>query len=142
VTAIEDALRGTGKTIDELLAQLPDGGRAPIWEGPGGMVPEGTPTEMMAAGGFGRVHRPTLFLAGEAGPEEFAFSGAHKRFESSPAAAALAPVTLKADIHIHAMDGASVQRVVASRDFSEELERQILRNTHNLGAVIRQAARA
>ncbi len=34
----------------------------------------------MAAGGLGRVYEPTLFLAGEAGPEDFAFSGAHRSF--------------------------------------------------------------
>lgn len=34
----------------------------------------------MAAGGMGMVDRPTLFRAGEAGPEEFAFSGANRRF--------------------------------------------------------------
>jgi hypothetical protein len=34
----------------------------------------------MAAGGFGTVTRPTLFLAGEAGREDFAFSGAGRGF--------------------------------------------------------------
>lgn len=34
----------------------------------------------MAAGGMGRVTRPTLFMAGEAGPEEYAFSGGGKSF--------------------------------------------------------------
>jgi len=34
----------------------------------------------MAAGGIGRVTRPSLFLAGEAGPEDFAFSGAGRSF--------------------------------------------------------------
>lgn len=36
----------------------------------------------MAEGGYGTVTKPTLFLAGEAGPEEYAFSGAGRRFES------------------------------------------------------------
>jgi hypothetical protein len=36
----------------------------------------------MAAGGSGRVTKPTLFLAGEAGPEDVAFSGANKSFGS------------------------------------------------------------
>lgn len=36
----------------------------------------------MAMGGAGRVTKPTLFLAGENGPEDFAFSGANKRFGS------------------------------------------------------------
>lgn len=34
----------------------------------------------MAAGGRGRVTKPTLFLAGEGGAEDVAFSGANKRF--------------------------------------------------------------
>lgn len=34
----------------------------------------------MAAGGMGRVTKPTLFLAGENGPEDFAFSGSNKSF--------------------------------------------------------------
>lgn len=33
-----------------------------------------------AAGGFGRVYGPTMFLAGEAGPEDYAFSGGGKSF--------------------------------------------------------------
>ena len=36
--------------------------------------------QRMAAGGFGTVQKPTLFLAGEAGPEQFACSGAGKKF--------------------------------------------------------------
>lgn len=36
----------------------------------------GLPVAGMAEGGIGSVSMPTLFLAGEAGPEEFAFSGA------------------------------------------------------------------
>lgn len=34
----------------------------------------------MRQGGMGMVKKPTLFLAGEAGSEEFAFSGANRRF--------------------------------------------------------------
>lgn len=39
-----------------------------------------TPVTPMADGGFGTVTKPTLFLAGEAGPEQFAFSGAGRTF--------------------------------------------------------------
>lgn len=35
---------------------------------------------LMADGGFGTVSQPTLFVAGESGPEQFAFSGANKSF--------------------------------------------------------------
>lgn len=38
------------------------------------------PVVPMASGGSGMVTRPTYFLAGEAGAEEYAFSGAGKRF--------------------------------------------------------------
>jgi hypothetical protein len=49
----------------------------PWWENIQFPVPE---MYGMAEGGLGIVTRPTLFLAGEAGPEEFAFSGAGRRF--------------------------------------------------------------
>jgi hypothetical protein len=44
----------------------------------------------MAEGGAGVVRRPTLFLAGEAGPEEYAFSGAHRSFRPGGSDAAVA----------------------------------------------------
>jgi hypothetical protein len=40
------------------------------------------PVLQMAKGGSGMVKKPTLFLAGEEGPEEFAFSGSGKSFGS------------------------------------------------------------
>ena len=40
----------------------------------------GVAAQRMASGGMGRVTKPTLFLAGEAGAEDFAFSGGGKRF--------------------------------------------------------------
>lgn len=52
----------------------------PVGFKPGaGGVPS-MPAIPMAAGGFGRVTRPTLFMAGEAGAEDFAFSGGGKSF--------------------------------------------------------------
>lgn len=51
----------------------------------------------MAAGGFGRVTRPTLFLAGEAGSEDFAFSGAGRSFGSSDTSEHLAAISSKLD---------------------------------------------
>lgn len=48
---------------------------------PGGLRMTDSPDVVpMAAGGYGTVTKPTLFLAGEAGPEQVAFSGANKRF--------------------------------------------------------------
>ena len=43
----------------------------------------------MADGGMGRVTRPTLFLAGEAGAEDFAFSGGGRSFRSGGGSASL-----------------------------------------------------
>jgi len=50
-----------------------------------GVPPQPNPIPM-AAGGTGYVTKPTLFLAGEAGPEQFAFSGANKRFSGATSA--------------------------------------------------------
>jgi hypothetical protein len=47
-------------------------------------APEGDFGGQMAEGGYGTVDRPTWFLAGEAGREQYAFSGANRTF--SPAA--------------------------------------------------------
>ena len=48
--------------------------------GSGTYSSSGTWMKAMASGGMGAVTRPTLFLAGEAGPEQYAFSGAGKSF--------------------------------------------------------------
>jgi hypothetical protein len=48
----------------------------------------GRPIRMMAEGGSGRVSSPTLFMAGEAGSEEYAFSGANRSFGGSSDATA------------------------------------------------------
>ena len=50
------------------------------WGGIGGAIP-------MAEGGMGGVTEPTLFLAGEAGSEDVAFSGGGRRFSSAPGGA-------------------------------------------------------
>lgn len=76
----------------------------------------------MAAGGSGRVTRPTLFLAGESGAEDYAFSGGGKSFSSS---AKSKVVSLTVPITIQAMDGASVARVVNSTDFQTALARRL-----------------
>lgn len=48
--------------------------------------------EPMASGGAGTVTKPTLFMAGEAGPEQFAFSGAGKSFSGGDTKALQAEV--------------------------------------------------
>jgi len=63
-------------TVGQRLGELIGGER-----GSGGETAQmyGEPIPM-ASGGYGRVTKPTLFLAGEAGSEDVAFSGANKRF--------------------------------------------------------------
>jgi hypothetical protein len=51
----------------------------------------------MAEGGVGTVTKPTLFLAGEAGPEQFAFSGANRTFGSGGG-------TGTTEVHLHIGD--------------------------------------
>lgn len=82
---IQDAMRALIETLKELIAHIQTAGTGlanlpavpsvPAAPEPGvdGPIP-------MAAGGAGVVTRPTLFLAGEAGREEFAFSGAGRSF--------------------------------------------------------------
>lgn len=59
----------------------------------------------MALGGRGRVTSPTLFLAGEAGPEDVAFSGAGRSFGRARGGDTY-------NFTIHALDGASVEAAV------------------------------
>ena len=53
---------------------------------------------LMAAGGTGRVTGPTLFLAGEAGAEDFAFSGGGKRFTPGGGGTVVSFSEMKAEI--------------------------------------------
>jgi hypothetical protein len=75
-----DALEGALRNVDPgtihvpVVFDIPD---FPRFNSGGGESPEPVP---MAGGGMGIVTRPTLFLAGEAGPEQFAFSGGGKSF--------------------------------------------------------------
>ena len=73
-----DGLVATGVAIDQIPRRI-DIDVNYSDPGPGGGAGD-TRGDEMQHGGMGRVSRPTLFLAGEAGPEEFAFSGANKRF--------------------------------------------------------------
>ena len=63
----------------------------------------------MARGGRGMVKKPTLFLAGEEGPEEFAFSGSGKKFGGASRKAGSGIVQ---EIHIN-MDSQEVAYLVA-----------------------------
>jgi TP901 family phage tail tape measure protein len=109
-----DTMAEFNAAVAAINAALGGGGAAPSFPGggggggvmaPGGQVvpaggvfvnpdgsiemPEDVPgIHEMAAGGFGTVRRPTLFMAGEEGPEDFAFSGANKSF------AGQAPITV------------------------------------------------
>lgn len=76
-----DRIRGGTVTVD---VEYNDPGYTPrsgTGQGPGGgSGGGGRPPIEMARGGYGTVDRPTLFMAGEAGREDFAFSGAGKSF--------------------------------------------------------------
>lgn len=77
------------------------------------------PAKPMAAGGFGTVTKPTLFLAGEAGPEQYAFSGAHRRFAgSSPTGSG--GVTVQA-LNVTVVASAGDDLDVLERKFTEML---------------------
>lgn len=71
IAATQQAL---GLPVTAVVTSSPMLGAAP------GMGARGGTFIPMAAGGMGRVTIPTLFLAGEAGPEDVAFSGAGKSF--------------------------------------------------------------
>ncbi len=74
-----DKLNGTGAAIQN----IPDVHVGVQYDDPGPphyAEPREEEAYAMASGGRGRVSRPTLFLAGEGGPEDFAFSGANNAF--------------------------------------------------------------
>jgi hypothetical protein len=80
-----------------------------------------------AAGGAGRVTGPTLFLAGEAGDEDFAFSGANRRFGGGGGG----------DFHVHLHVGSDVrdpERLV--RDIEEPLRRFFYRYQRSGGQLV------
>lgn len=95
-TTMELATRGVQTAIERLasvietvlgpaIQNIPDGsftvkGKVQYPDLPD--LPDFPEPREMAAGGTGRVTGPTLFIAGEAGPEDYAFSGANKRFGS------------------------------------------------------------
>jgi methyl-accepting chemotaxis protein len=93
----------------------------------------------MASGGFGRVTTPTLFLAGEAGPEDFAFSGGNRRFSDG---GSTQPIVINLTNEIQAWDGVDVRRVMESRDVAEGIKRQLLSNLFDVGTAVRQVATA
>lgn len=78
VKKLTDAIaRGLGLAIE----QVPDLNIDVRYNDPGfNPQPASLDVVPMASGGRGRVTRPTLFLAGEAGPEDYAFSGANRAF--------------------------------------------------------------
>ena len=72
----------------------------------GGAVP-------MAGGGSGMVTKPTLFLAGEAGPEQYAFSGANKSLDSGTGAVVVELAAVRAELAaIRREQGLTVGRAV------------------------------
>lgn len=82
VAKLNELLVQIGKVPDALgnIKPVPapwsDWGAPPSLGDGGGAIPI-----PMASGGIGRVTRPTLFLAGESGAEDYAFSGGGKSFK-------------------------------------------------------------
>lgn len=90
-TTMEEATKKVGLAIERLITLLEERLGPAIKNIPdaeveirGRYIPPKNMPDMpvieMARGGSGMVKKPTLFLAGEAGSEEFAFSGAGKKF--------------------------------------------------------------
>lgn len=82
----------TGQKMADAIVKALDGIRlspitVPVNYDYGGINPNPLPLDPipMASGGAFRVTKPTLFLAGEAGAEDAAFSGANKRFGAAGA---------------------------------------------------------
>lgn len=82
----------------------------------------------MADGGSGMVTKPTLFLAGERGPEQFAFSGSGRSFASQQA-------THEGDVHVHI---GTVQAQDADQ-FIKDLPGAVSRNRHGVRTGLRVA---
>jgi hypothetical protein len=102
-TGAEDAVTEIKDTFSDLVLHVPVIYDFPRVQGlPQPEIPEPVP---MADGGIGRVTKPTLFLAGEAGPEDFAFSGGNRAF--APAGRSNtsgAPVTVNVVLNNPAFD--------------------------------------
>lgn len=75
------------------------------------------PIHKMAAGGVGRVTMPTLFLAGEAGAEDFAFSGGGRSFAEHGGGGG------ETHIHIHGGTFIGGNKQQVARDLKPYLER-------------------
>lgn len=80
----------TGQKMADAIVKALDGIRlspitVPVNYDYGGINPNPLPLDPipMASGGAFRVTKPTLFMAGEAGPEDAVFSGANKSFGSA-----------------------------------------------------------
>jgi hypothetical protein len=73
---------------------------------------DGDPVTPMANGGVGTVNEPTLFLAGEAGPEQFAFSGANRKFGDVGGGGGVTVGSIT--VHLSAPDGANKEQLAAT----------------------------
>lgn len=80
----------TGTAIDDIPDQVDISVGFDVQPFPGLDIPQDFLMPLpMAKGGSGTVTKPTLFLAGEAGPEQFAFSGANRQFSGGMGPGAL-----------------------------------------------------
>ena len=112
--------------LDKALSSIePDAVHVPVvfdyTNPPGGFTPGPLEVVPMADGGFGTVDKPTLFLAGEAGREQVAFSGGNKAF---------APGALNSG-----MDVSKLERQMAG------VERRLAQMPEMLGLALRSSLR-
>lgn len=84
----------------------------------------------MADGGSGRVTKPTLFLAGEAGAEDFAFSGGGRSFAGRAGGASSGVVV---NLSVSTLDPASVDWAPIAEKIRAELIRTQRRNGGSTG---------
>lgn len=93
-------------------------------------IPHG-PAIPMASGGFGTVHMPTLFLAGERGPEQFAFSGGGKTFDSRSGGTAK-PSVLIGPVYLNGRPSDSERRAMV-REFVAQVPGVLADGGQSLG---------
>lgn len=120
-----DGADASRRVIEEIMRKLEGGFVVPVNFDVGPLnLPDapGVDVERMQHGGIGRVTRPTLFLAGEAGAEDFAFSGGGKSFQQSSMAALAEEI---AALRRSVVDVVSALR----RDFETTIPQRLARAT-------------
>lgn len=93
----------------------------------------------MADGGRGRVTRPTLFLVGEAGPEDYAFSGANRSFSRFAPAVSTAPAGPSGSAAALPPVNVTARLVLAGRHVTDVVIKDILADNRGAKTKLRRA---